>query len=209
MILPDGIALITSGGRLVNNSETSKFKGRVYVYEWPDSKEGVKRSSGKQEGPKAQRVNIVPGEDGEFDLNTFNPHGISAWVSKGRLGVRVPLETRSFEFFLIGRINVYIVNHRPDGDAIESFLYDKKKRTLYHSKTIRSDAIYSAFDLVAVGPDKFYVTNSHYFRSWWLQLLEIYLLLNLGNIVYYDGKATIVDNWLSMPTGMGTDKLRK
>lgn len=69
--------------------------------------------------------------------------------------------------------------------------------------------MFRANDLYAVGPDKFYLTNDHYFKSWFLRKMEIYMMLNLGNIIYYDGKAVVKESWLMNPRGLTMDKLKK
>jgi arylesterase/paraoxonase len=42
-------------------------------------------------------------------------------------------------------------------------------------------------DIVAVGPDKFYVSNDHRYIAGFMQVLENYLQLKLSSVVYYDG----------------------
>lgn len=129
-------------------------------------------------------------EGANFDKDSFHPHGISSYSSNSRT-------------------LLYVINHKPDGDTIECFVFNKQKRTLTHTKTFKDDHIYAANNLVVVGPDKFYVTNDHYFHNWWLRKLELLLLLNLGNVVYYDGKARFVDRWMLTPNGIAIEKNKK
>ncbi len=47
-------------------------------------------------------------------------------------------------------------------------------------------------DIVAVGSDKFYVSNDHRYTAGLGQVLENYLKLKLSNLVYYNGSSFIV-----------------
>jgi len=125
-------------------------------------------------------------------LKEFNPHGLSTYIDNS------------------GQISVYVINHLPDGDTIERFTFEKEKKSLTHTRTIKHPLIYSANNLIVVGLDKFYVTNDRYFKHDLLFKLEVAAMAALGNIVYYDGKeARVVDQWLLSPNGINVDKSRK
>ena len=125
-----------------------------------------------------------------LDPKLFNPHGISSFTSKGRT-------------------TLYVINHLPGEDVVECLTLNPDKKSLTHTKTIRSSAFYGLNDLAAVGPDKFYVSNYQYFRQSLLRKLETILMLNLGNLLYFDGKAVVQDNWMLTPNGVAVspDKL--
>jgi len=109
-----------------------------------------------------------------------------------------------------GQTYLYVINHHPDGDAIERFTFEKEKKTLTHTKTIKHPLIFAANNLVMTGLDKFYVTNDHYFKNEYLFKVEMLTLTALGSVVYYDGtNAKAVDQWLLGPNGINADKTRK
>jgi arylesterase/paraoxonase len=97
----------------------------------------------------------------------FNPHGISLYVGQN------------------GRDSLFVVNHEDGRQRIE--IYDLRDGKLVHRKTIADPALVSPNDIVAVGPDKFYVSNDHRYTAGFKQMLENYLQLKLSNVVYYDG----------------------
>lgn len=63
--------------------------------------------------------------------------------------------------------------------------------------------IFSPNDLVVVGPDRFYLTNTCHFYNIYLHALEALLQLNVGSVIYYDGqKATTVASGFRSPNGI-------
>jgi arylesterase/paraoxonase len=107
-------------------------------------------------------VNLTP--DASED---FQPHGISLFVGED------------------GIDTLFVVNHEAGKHQIE--IYDLKDEVLVHRKTISDPMLVSPNDLVAVGPERFYVSNDHRFVSGIKRMLEDYLRLGLSNVVYYDG----------------------
>jgi len=182
-LLPNGIALISSGLRYTNASELKGVVGKMFVYEFPKTDEE------NEKGPSATELKI---NSKTLDLKVFNPHGFATFIES------------------TGQVYLYVINHLPDGDAIERFTFDKEKKSLTHTRTIKHPAIFQANNLVVTGLDKFYVTNDRYFKNDLLFKLEVFTLAALGSIVYYDGKdAKVVDQWLLSPNGINVDKTRK
>jgi arylesterase/paraoxonase len=107
-------------------------------------------------------VNLTP-DAGE----NFQPHGISLFSGKD------------------GNDTLFVINHEAGKHQIE--IYDLKNEKLVHRKTISDPMLVSPNDLVAVGPDRFYVSNDHRFVSGFKRILEDYMRLSLANVVYYDG----------------------
>ncbi len=99
--------------------------------------------------------------------NDFHPHGISLYVGKNR------------------QASLFVVNHEDDRHRIE--IYDLRAGQLVHRKTIADSMLISPNDILAVGPDKFYVSNDHRYIAGLMQVLENYLQLKLSSVVYYDG----------------------
>ena len=107
-------------------------------------------------------IRLTAGAGGDF-----HPHGISLYVGEN------------------GQDSLFVVNHEDGRHRIE--IYDLKDRQLIHRKTIAGPMLISPNDIVAVGPDKFYVSNDHRYTAGLMQVLENYLQLKLSNVVYFDG----------------------
>jgi arylesterase/paraoxonase len=97
----------------------------------------------------------------------FQPHGISLYVDDN------------------GKDFLFAVNHSRGVHTIEVF--ELIGILLYHTKTISDPMLVSPNDVVAVGPDRFYVSNDHGNVSGIMRVMEDYLKLPLSNVVYYDG----------------------
>ncbi|HSK14428.1 MAG TPA: SMP-30/gluconolactonase/LRE family protein [Phnomibacter sp.] len=80
---------------------------------------------------------------------------------------------------------LYVVNHSPSGDHVEVF--DLRNDTLYHLRTIADEMMNTPNDLVAVGRDRFYVTNDHGYKQGVMRMLEEYLQLPFSSVLYYNG----------------------
>ncbi|XP_028927166.1 serum paraoxonase/lactonase 3-like [Ornithorhynchus anatinus] len=104
---------------------------------------------------------------GALDRDAFNPHGISALVDPD------------------GTVDLYVVNHPHQTSTLEVFRFEADTQVLSHIKTIQHPLLHSVNDLVAVGPDRFYATNDHYFTQPLLAQLEVFLGLWWTNVVFY------------------------
>jgi arylesterase/paraoxonase len=109
-----------------------------------------------------QLLHLLPGASADF-----HPHGISLYVGES------------------GQDSLFVVNHEEGRHRIE--IYDLRAGQLVHRKTITDSMLISPNDIVAVGPDKFYVSNDHRYNAGLMQVLEDYLQLKLSNVIYYDG----------------------
>jgi len=69
--------------------------------------------------------------------------------------------------------------------AIEIFLLQDD--LLVHQKTVAAPALVSPNDLVAVGPDRFYVTNDHRYPGGFKRLVEEYTRRSWSNVLFYNG----------------------
>jgi arylesterase/paraoxonase len=107
-------------------------------------------------------VNLTPDADRDF-----RPLGISLFVGEA------------------GQDVLFVVNHQGGEHRIEVF--DLKEGELMHRQTLTSPMLVSPNDIVAIAPDRFYVTNDHRYPSGWKRTLEDYLRLRRSNVVFYDG----------------------
>jgi arylesterase/paraoxonase len=110
--------------------------------------------------------------------DNFQPHGISLYTGQS------------------GRDSLFVVNHEDGRHRVE--IYDLQAGQLIHRKTITGSMLVSPNDIVAVGPDQFYVSNDHRYTTGLMQVLENYLQLKLSNVVYYDGA-----RFLEVAAGIG------
>lgn len=115
----------------------------------------------------AQPVNLTP--DAHAD---FQPHGISLYVDKG------------------GRDALLVVNHQGGKNTVEIFLISDGR--LAHQRTVAHAALVSPNDIVAVGPEQFYVTNDHRHTDGLKRLVEEYGRQAWSNVLFYTG-ATFVE----------------
>lgn len=106
--------------------------------------------------------NLTPNADKDFQ-----PHGISLYV-----------DGHGTDF-------LFAINHAGGTHTIE--VYELVGVLLYHTRTISDPMLVSPNDLVAVGPDRFYVSNDHHYPSGIARVMEDYLKLRKSNVVYYDG----------------------
>lgn len=98
--------------------------------------------------------------------NSFRPHGISFLKSSGK----------SF---------LFVINHISKGDFVEKFEF--KDDSLFHLQTFQSDLMISPNDLVAIGENKFYVTNDHGYKKGLMRVMEDYCRLPKSYVLFYDG----------------------
>ncbi len=102
------------------------------------------------------------------DDRDYNPHGVSLWHGEG--------STRLF-----------VINH-PTGevDAVDIFEVGEGG-SLTQVESISFEEMYTANDVLAVGPNQFYATNSKGYTSGILAPLENPLALPATSIAYFDG----------------------
>jgi arylesterase / paraoxonase len=99
----------------------------------------------------------------------FRPHGLYLWSTPE------------------GSERLFVVNHRSHSEHTIEIFDVASSGSLVHQRSIADDLLTSPNDIVAVGPEQFYVTNDHGSRSSAGKLLETYLQLPLGNVLFYDG----------------------
>jgi len=97
----------------------------------------------------------------------FHPHGIAGWSGGG-----------------VSRL--WAINHRGDRTTVEVFDYSPGK--LLHRVTLESPLLENANDLVATGPDSFYVTSDHGFPSVLISKMEDFSRIGLGYVSEFTGQ---------------------
>ena len=102
----------------------------------------------------------------------FSPHGMGHWISKD------------------GKMILYIINHRRQGDVVDSFVYNPTEKSLKYRRSFKSQQFHDLNDLVLVDLDEFYVTVDHYFLSKVRRTIEVIFRLPLGQIIYVNGKGS-------------------
>jgi arylesterase/paraoxonase len=100
----------------------------------------------------------------------FHPHGLGLFVAPD------------------GTQTLYVVNHAAPGQhQVERFEVGADGM-LVHRQTLRDAALVSPNDVVPVDAERFYVTNDHHFPPGAMQVVEDYLQLAMGNVLYFDGQ---------------------
>ena len=113
----------------------------------------------------------------------FNPHGIGLWRGED------------------GKLLLFAVNHCRKGHFIE--IFEKKGDKLIHRESISGDLMHSPNDIAPTGSRTFYVTNDHGYTSKFGRMLEEYLQLAKGFVLYYDGNSfKIAAEGLAYPNGI-------
>ncbi len=117
-----------------------------------------------EEGNAVRRVS-------DDSFGDFQPHGISLW--KGPDGAK----------------RLFAINHATSGvDKMEIFDVGADG-TLAHVKTVDFPAGSAPNDVLAVGPEAFYVTYDRGFKTGIMSTLEAYLALPFSSVVFFDGAA--------------------
>nr|XP_033497505.1 serum paraoxonase/arylesterase 2-like [Epinephelus lanceolatus] len=158
-IFGNGLAFISSGLRYPGMS-ASDAKGKIFTLDLTDS--------------RMKPVELRMPRN--FDLESFNPHGISVYTDPSD-----------------DTVYLFVVNHPEHKSQVELFKYAEDDRSLEHLKTIKHELLHSVNDLVAVGMDSFYATNDHYFTHEILKgLVEPVLAQPWSNVVYYSPEEVTV-----------------
>lgn len=103
----------------------------------------------------------------------FHPHGISLYRGAD------------------GRNRLFAINHRSAAEHFVEIFDVEATGTLRHADSITDPQFFtSPNDLVAVGPEQFFLTNDHAEGFSWLKTIEDALRVPRGNVVYYDKTLT-------------------
>ncbi|CAM4700587.1 unnamed protein product [Leuciscus chuanchicus] len=151
-ILEDGLAFLSTGLKYPGTPSYSDDPGKIYTLNLLDSE------------LKLEALSIK----GQFDKDSFNPHGISVYTDDKD-----------------GAIYVFVVNHPQGKSQVEIFRFVEKENALQHIKTIKHELLHNVNDIVAVGAERFYATNDHYFTNEILKFVEPFLSLPWCDVVYY------------------------
>ncbi|KAM9722966.1 serum paraoxonase/arylesterase 2-like [Menidia menidia] len=150
-VLPDGRAFLSTGLHYPGMPSFSDDPGKMYVLDLLHPK------------PTPVELQI----EGDLDLSSFNPHGISVFTDEAD-----------------DSVYLFVVNHPHHDSQVEIFRYIEEQ-TLVHLKTITHPLLHSVNDIVAVGAEHFYATNDRYFQNFLLQFLVVILGVPLTDVVYY------------------------
>ncbi|NP_997899.1 serum paraoxonase/arylesterase 2 [Danio rerio] len=148
----DGLAFLSTGLKYPGVPSYSEDPGKIYTLNLLDSEQKIK----------------VLHIRGDFDKDSFNPHGISVYTDDKD-----------------GAIYLFVVNHPQGKSQVEIFRFLENENALEYLKTIRHELLHNVNDIVAVGTESFYATNDHYFTNDILKIVEPFLSLPWCDVVYY------------------------
>ncbi|XP_028835722.1 serum paraoxonase/arylesterase 2-like [Denticeps clupeoides] len=155
-ILPNGLALISSGLKYPGMPRYSDDPGKIFILDLFDSK------------LKPVELRISRG----FDLDSFNPHGISVYLDDAD-----------------GTVHLFVVNHvqHPNyhQSQVEIFKFIEDEKALEHVKTIKHELLHSVNDIVAVGVESFYATNDEYFTHLIMRMISPLFSFAWSDVVFY------------------------
>nr|XP_054770538.1 serum paraoxonase/arylesterase 1-like [Lytechinus pictus] len=106
---------------------------------------------------------------GDYVINTLHPHGIAAFEDK---------DTK--------KTFVFVINHHVGFDVVDIFEFDRSTMSLSFIKSKRDPLMISVNNLIATGPESFFITNEGYFLNPSLRSFEEMLLLRTGYILFCD-----------------------
>uniref|UniRef100_A0A8C3YDH3 Paraoxonase n=1 Tax=Catagonus wagneri TaxID=51154 RepID=A0A8C3YDH3_9CETA len=152
-VLHNGLAFISTG---------LKYPG-IKSFE-PDKPGKILLMDLNEEDPVVLELRIT---GSNFDLSSFNPHGISTFTDEDNT------------------VYLLVVSHPDLKSTVELFKFQEEEKSLLHLKTIKHKLLPNINDIVAVGPEHFYATIDHYFVDTYLTSWEIYLGLAWSYVVYY------------------------
>ncbi|XP_051722641.1 serum paraoxonase/arylesterase 2 [Ctenopharyngodon idella] len=151
-VLKNGLAFLSTGLKYPGLPSYSDDPGKIYTLNLLDSELKIEALSIK----------------GQFDKDSFNPHGISVYTDDKD-----------------GAIYVFVVNHPQGKSQVEIFRFVENENALQYIKTIKHELLHNVNDIVAVGAESFYATNDHYFTNEILKLVEPFLSLPWCDVVYF------------------------
>jgi len=114
---------------------------------------------------QAVPVNLTP----QADIG-FQPHGISLWTGAD------------------GHDVLFVVNHPVHADHTQTNsieIFDLVDGALVHRATLTDPLLVTPNDLVAVGVDRFYVTNTNRYPAGRMQTVETYLQIPGAQVLFY------------------------
>ncbi|XP_067457915.1 serum paraoxonase/arylesterase 2-like [Thunnus thynnus] len=151
-ILANGLAFISAGLKYPG-MPSSDVTGKIFLLDLQD--------------PRIKPVELRMPRN--FDLDSFNPHGISVYTDPSD-----------------DTVYLFVVNHPHHKSQVELFKFVEEELSLLHQKTIKHELLHSVNDIVAVGVDSFYATNDHYFsHEIFKAVVEPLLAQPWANVVYY------------------------
>lgn len=157
---------------------SSSVRGGIFLYRF--------------EQPAGQHKAIPLSIEGDLDLSSFHPHGLSSYLSNGKLWL-------------------YVVNHdNAFKHSVEVFEFIENSSKLLHTKSIKDSSFTRPNDMVVVGKDQFFVTNDGAAQTFLMNSIESLFNMKTGSVVFYDGKKShILISSLSSPNGIAIDSTHK
>ncbi|KAL4616894.1 serum paraoxonase/arylesterase 2-like [Arapaima gigas] len=176
-VLPHGLAIISTGLKYPGLMSFSDAPGKMYTVDLGD--------------PRMKPVEVRIGRG--FDLDSFNPHGISVYIDE-----------KDHSVYL------FVVNHPQGKSQVEIFRFMEEENSAVYLKTIQHNLLYSVNDILAMGPESFYATNDHYFVNDILKQLEHLIGLAWTEVVFYNPEEVkVVARGLAMANGINSSPDRR
>ena len=87
------------------------------------------------------------------------------------------------------------------------FTFVKEKKTLLHRKSLTNSRLATVSSVVAVGPDRLFLTNLAYFSTRWLRTAELLFQSDFGSLLLFDGTTVkVVDSRIPSPSSLAYDQ---
>ena len=174
-VTKDGLAFISNGLRIFPKCDYALHKGSLYLFDF------------NHPGANVSKLKIV---SDKMNFDDLDPHGLSLWEDPSNSNT----------------ISVFLIDHGSADELVHIFEYDRDTPgVVFHKETIKDSLFVCVNDLVATGPQSFYITNflAYCKVSKFALVLEFILRLKTGNVVHFDGKkGKIVASGFAMSNGV-------
>ncbi len=153
-LLPNGLALITSGLKGGPRPRLNNSPGQLYTFDFKNPKDPAKP---------------VPCDN------------LPGYGTKDRAFAGLDIyQVKS------GVVYIFAVSPGKELNTVEKFMYDLKNNKLEHRKTYKDDKFRFLNDVVAIGADSFYATNTAHHKEALFILEALVAGVHWGSVVKYD-----------------------
>jgi len=177
VVRPDGLAVISSG---------LKFPGSIGLQLPFVETSGIYMFDFNKPWNNVTEFQFDP----KYDQSVLRPHGIALYENPTN-----------------GKVSLFVVNHKPDHDAIEVFDVDFVNVRLVFKKAFIHPLIYNINDISPTGENSFYATIDRYSTTERGKYWEMFGFLSWGRVIHVDGNdVKVVLNGLNYANGVAVTK---
>ncbi len=189
-----GLRIATNAGAFDELSETGTDQCRVLAGVTGAEDIAVDRATGWAFVSATDRRAVMAGEPVRGDIFALRVDAPDAGFTV--LTQEAPADFRPHGISLLSNADgvvthLFAVSHpQGGGHVVEIFAVESGETPmLRHQRSVRDPFIRTPNDVVAVGPEAFYITNDHRYADGPMRVLEELLQWDATDVVYFDGEA--------------------